>query len=70
MTVTFEDESTAAQIETGMNVTVGDVKGVISTIGKNPEGKLSAVAQINIPDGVYDVKVTYKQTQVISLLLG
>jgi hypothetical protein len=53
-----------------MNVTVGDVTGVISSVGMDTDGRLAAVAQINMPDGVYEAKVTYKQTQVISLLLG
>ncbi|MBR5088903.1 MAG: hypothetical protein IK093_05705 [Ruminiclostridium sp.] len=70
MTVVFDNENTASNVQTGMNVTVGDVTGVISSVGIGTDGRLAAVAQINMPDGVYEAKVTYKQTQVISLLLG
>ena len=70
MTVVFDDDNTASNIQTGMNVTVGDVTGVISSVGRDTDGRIAAVAQINMPDGVYEAKVTYKQTQVISLLLN
>ena len=70
MTVVFDNDNTASNIQTGMNVTVGDVTGVISSVGRDTDGRIAAVAQINMPDGVYEAKVTYKQTQVISLLLN
>lgn len=70
MTVTFENDSTASGIETGMKVKAGDISGVISSVGKNNDGKVTAVAQINMPDGEYEVRVVYKQTQIISMLFG
>lgn len=69
ITVTFDDENAAANIESGMNVTVGNVTGVISSVGRDSEGRIVALAGINMADGVYDAKVTYKQTRILRLLI-
>lgn len=69
ITMTFDDEKIAEKVETGMSVSVGEANAEIISVGKNDSGKIIAVANANIPDGVYAAKVGYKYTQIISMLL-
>ena len=39
-------------------------------VGKNDSGKIIAVANANIPDGVYSAKVGYKITQIIDMFIN
>ena len=70
MTVYFEDDSFAKNVQEGMQVTVGDTKCTISSVGQDPEGKIFAQAETVLDDGQYKASVTYKQTQVLSLLFN
>ena len=70
LTVTFADPAKAAKVEPGMEMEVGGVKTEVLTIGTDDAGNLVASAHANIPDGSYDVRVGYKSTQVISMLLN
>ena len=53
-----------------MEMTVGDVKVEVLTVGTNENGDIVASAHANIPDGSYAVRVGYRTTQVISMLLN
>lgn len=70
MTVTFEDEALAKNVKAGMNVTVGDTASAIASVGRASDGSLFAQAQTALADGSYQVKVSYRQTQVLDLLFN
>ena len=68
--VTFDDPVKASKVQPGMDMSVGDVQTDVLTVGMNENGDIVASARANIPDGSYDVRVGYKTTQVISMLLN
>ena len=70
MTVSFEDETMAKNIETGMNVTVGDTTATIVSVGRDANGQLFALAETTLADGVYQATVSYRRTQVLQLLFN
>ena len=70
LTVTFAEDAGAKNVAPGMNVTVGDLVTPILSLGRDEEGKIIAVANAEIPDGSYDVKVGYRQTQIIQMLFN
>ena len=68
LTVTFDDEFQARNIAPGMNLTVGELVTPIISVGQSEDGKIIAVANADIPDGAYDVKVGYKRMQILRML--
>ena len=70
LTVTFDDQNKAAKVQAGMEMEVGDVQAEVLTIGTDESGDIVASAHANIPDGSYAVRVGYKTTQVIAMLLN
>ena len=68
MTIRFEDQQFAKNVEAGMPVRAGDAETVIASIGRDANGLLIATANTPLADGYYPVRVSYKQTQVLSLL--
>jgi len=68
MTIRFEDDNLAKNVEAGMTVNAGDVKTTISSVGYNTEGHPIAMAESNLSDGTYQVRVGYKETQILKLL--
>ena len=70
MTVLFDDADSAGKVTTGMEVAVGDVSSAIKSIGRTENGTVFAMADTDLADGVYDARVTYRQTQVITLLFN
>ena len=70
MMVTFEDDTLAKNVKAGMNVTVGDSSCAIVSIGRAPDGSLFAQANTTLADGSYQVKVRYRQTQLLELLFN
>ena len=70
MLIAFDDEEISENVEVGMKVSAGDVTGVINYVGRDTDGMTIASADMKMPDGVYDIKVQYKQTQIISLLFN
>ena len=70
LTISFEDERTAANIETGMTVTVGNEQTTVKSVGRDAAGRTIAAASADVPDGTYDVKVGYRQTKIIQLLFN
>ena len=70
LTITFEDENNAKNIEAGMNVQVGEMTTPVVSVGEDDKGRTMAIANINIPDGRYDVRVGYKGTQILNLLFN
>ena len=70
LVVTFDDAVKASKVQPGMEMEVGDVRCEVLTVGTDSGGQLVASARANIPDGSYAVRVGYKTTQVISMLLN
>ena len=70
LTVTFDDPAKASKVLPGMEMEVGDVRTEVLTVGSDADGATVASARANIPDGSYAVRVGYKATQVISMLLN
>lgn len=68
MTIRFVDQKFAKNVEKGMPVRAGDTQTVVSGIGRDENGLLIATANTSLADGYYPVRVSYKQTQVLSLL--
>ncbi len=66
----FNDENVANNVEMGMNLIIGDIVVPIESLGNDSEGKVMAVAYADLPDGNYDIKVGYKQTQIIKMLFN
>lgn len=70
LTIEFDSEDAEKYVETGMMVTVGDTQAEIQTIGKAADNRIVAGAEANVPDGDYEVKVTYKRERILSLLFN
>ena len=70
LTITFEDEKKERNIKPGMELTVGETRTEISSVTTGENGRCTATASANIPDGVYDVKVGYKSTRILQLLFN
>ena len=70
ITMTFDNDKIAEKVETGMSVSVGEANAEIISVGKNDSGKIIAVANAHIPDGVYSAKVGYKITQIIDMFIN
>jgi len=70
MTIRFQDPQFAKNVEAGMPVIAGDTKTVVQSIGRDANGLLIATANTALADGFYPVRVTYKQTQILSLLFN
>ncbi len=68
MTIRFTDQSFAKNIKKGMTVNVGEHECTIVTVGHDSNGLVFATARTALSDGFYDVRVSYKYTQVLSLL--
>lgn len=70
MRITFDDPQLAKNIKTGMTVEVGNTATTVSSIGYSDDGSLFAMAETSLTDGVYPVRVIFKNTQVINLLFN
>ena len=70
LTVVFDDAAKASKVQAGMEMEVGDVQTEVLTVGTNANGEPIASARAHIPDGSYSVRVGYKTTQVLSMLLN
>ena len=70
MVISFDDDADAAKVEEGMEVKAGDGSAVITRVETGPDGKIYAVAETTMADGVYNVKVCYKKTRVLEFLFG
>ena len=70
LVVTFDDQAKASKVQPGMEMEVGDVHTEVLTVGTGENGNIVASAHANSPDGLYTVRVGYKSTQVMSMLLN
>ena len=70
MVVVFSDSQVAGNIEEGMTVTVSDTTAEITSIGRLEDATLFALARTDLPNGSYEARVLFRQTQVIKLLFN
>lgn len=70
MTIVFDDEATAKNVESGMYADVGENSSIITSVGRNTDGTIFALAETTLADGQYSVQVGYKMTQLLSLLFN
>ncbi len=70
MTIRFMDQNFAKNIEEGMTVIAGEHTSAIATVGRDSSGLIIATAHTGLSDGFYNVRVSYKYTQVLSLLFN
>ena len=67
MTIRFQDPADAERLEPGMHVDAGGRITQISSLGRDEAG-VFALAETDLADGLYEVSVRSKQTQVLKLL--
>ena len=70
MTITFPESEIKENLEEGMVVSVGSLETRIESLGQDEEGREIAIAELDLPDGRYDVKVCCNSTQIIRFLLN
>ena len=70
MTIRFDDDQIARNVESGMRIVVGETETRITSIGTDADGRLFASASTTLADGSYTAKVVFRQTQVIHLLFN
>lgn len=70
VTATFEDSAAARNLTIDMDLEIGDFLVPIGYIKHDENGNIIAIGNVDIPDGSYDVKASYKETQLISLLFN
>ena len=70
MRISFDNEQIARNVQSGMNVLVGESSCRIISIGTDEGGRLFALAPTTLADGSYTAKVVFRQEQVIRLLFN
>ncbi len=70
MVVVFTDTQVANNVEEGMEVTAGNSTSVITSLGRLEDGTVFALASTDLPNGSYEARVLFRQTQVIRLLFN
>ena len=70
MTVLFDDEQLAANVEAGMKIVVGESENTVTSVGKTDAGNTFALANTSLSDGTYPARVIFRQTQVLRLLFN
>ena len=70
MVIVFTDTQVANSIKEGMTVSVSDTSSEITGLGRLEDGTLFAVARTELPNGSYEARVLFRQTQVIKLLFN
>ena len=70
MVVQFDDDSLASNVTAGMTVTAGVNTSEITAVGWDEDGRIFALADTTLTDGVYEASVTYRVTQIIRLLFN
>ena len=70
LTAVFDDTVQAENVKPGMEVSVGEFVTPVLSVGRDGDGRVIAVAEADIPDGKYDVRVGFKRTQIIRMLFN
>ena len=70
MTLVFDDPETAQYVDEGMVITVGTNETEIDMLGIDEDDRYVALAETDLPDGVYKARVGYDTFQIISMLFN
>ena len=70
LTVPLETEEARNIVKEGMKVSVGELNDTINYVQTAEDGTMVAVAIVSLPDGAYPVSISYKTTQLMSLLFN
>ena len=70
MRIRFDDPQIAENVESGMLVVAGQSQSRIAGVGTDENGDIFASAPTELANGVYAVKVIFRQTQVLRLLFN
>jgi len=70
LTIPLETEEARKIVKEGMEVDVGELTDTIDYIQTKNDGAVVAVAIVTLPDGNYPVSISYKSTQLMSLLFN
>jgi len=70
LTLTFDDNEKAENVEVGMNVMVGDKQMPVMSVGQDNDGRIFAVTDTKLPNGSYEARVEYNSIQLIKLLFN
>ena len=68
--ISFSENEPDVKLETGMTAIIGNSSTRVESLSKDASGHITATAQVNLPDGQYDVTVKYSQAKIISLLFN
>ena len=68
--ITFEDPDQEIFVEEGMNVEIGSIDAPVLYTMENEKGRVVAVAEVDVPDGIYDVEIEYKTVQLLRLIFN
>lgn len=70
VTVTLDQIPSNVKIEKGMIITVGDKQTSVTFVGQNEDGNPIAGGEVDLPDGIYDARISYNRVQILSLLFN
>mgnify|MGYP006988890160 CR=1 FL=1 len=70
VTATFDNSEAAQTLKTDMNLEIGDLVTTIGYVKHDEDGNVIAIANIEMPDGSYEAKASYRQIQMIDLLFN
>ena len=70
VTVTFDNSEAAQTLKEDMNLEIGGLVTTIGYVKHDEEGHVITISNMEIPDGSYEAKASYKQTQMIDLLFN
>lgn len=68
MSIQFDNRELAKNANQGITVSVGNQSIQLDYVGQNDKGKIVAGAETSLPDGKYEVTVTYKAAKIIAML--
>ena len=71
MVATFEDYNSSKYINDSMNVVVNTIMLPIDHLSMDEKGNIVTISSTGeLPEGEYDVKIGYRQTKIIDMLLN
>ena len=70
LSIPLDTEEARKIVKEGMEVVVGELTDTIDYIQTTDDGGQVAVAIVTLPDGTYPVSISYKSTQLMSLLFN
>ena len=70
LTLRFDDADKAENVEVGMNIRVGELSAPVKSVGFDEAGTPIAIAEMELPDGLYEARVGYRSTRIIRMLFA